>query len=91
MFNRSQIMKTAWNLFRKGSLYVSFAQALRFAWMLARGSSHCYEISTPKGREYGYFTSFEGADNARRVRMWDLVAEGVKPFGTTVITLARHF
>ena len=67
--NLSQIMKSAWSLFRRYNGFYTFSEALRMAWAAVRGNRASYCISTSKGHVMAFFASSDEAHSARIAKM----------------------
>jgi hypothetical protein len=68
MINLKNVMKTAWNLFRKYADHgYSFSLCLKMAWRMVRdGVRYVFEVSTNQGRFYGFAMD---ADECQRAKI----------------------
>lgn len=92
MFDRAQIMKNAWYLFRTRP-FTSFADALRYAWMIAKGYTHAIQISVVVGytgvveRYYFPATSVDDSTKRRIMATKTLLTQGRRTIGSEEFNL----
>jgi len=86
-----QVMKTAWSIFRSNRDFLSFADALRMAWLAVRkDAEYIVTISTDGGQKLYAAMSSDGAQRVRRAMTAFWKEHGARVYGADVLRVAHH-
>jgi hypothetical protein len=86
-----QIMKTAWNIFRANRDHLTFAEALKMAWLtVQKDAEYIVTVSTDGGHKMYACMSSEGAHRVRKEITLFWKERGLRVFGADITRVAHH-